>query len=173
VARLLGLEAYGTASVGKHDLVRQLGGVPIDYRNQDFVARIMELTGDGVDLVDDPIGGENLDRSFRTLRKGGQLVSMAALSKMMGDMTTPTHSPGECLIRCATYRPTPPHRHRSVATRDATDSNSAPPLGPFACWWERACGRVSGIGSCVEASPESADGSVKSFSDSGQGTNGS
>jgi NADPH:quinone reductase-like Zn-dependent oxidoreductase len=65
-----------------------LGGVPIDYRNQGFVARIMELTGDGVDLVVDPIGRENLDRPFRTLRKGGQLVSTAALSKMMGDMTT-------------------------------------------------------------------------------------
>lgn len=88
VARLLGLEAYGTASVGKHDLVRQLGGVPIDYRNEDFVARIMELTGDGVDLVVDPIGGENLGRSFRTLRKGGLLVSTAAISKMMGDTTT-------------------------------------------------------------------------------------
>jgi NADPH:quinone reductase-like Zn-dependent oxidoreductase len=88
VARLLGLEAYGTASVGKHDLVRQLGGVPIDYRNQGSVTRIMELTGDGVDLVVDPIGRENLDRPFRTLRNGGQLVSTAALSKMMGDMTT-------------------------------------------------------------------------------------
>jgi NADPH:quinone reductase-like Zn-dependent oxidoreductase len=109
VARLLGLEAYGTASVGKHDLVRQLGDVPIDYRNQGFVARIMELTGDGVDLVVDPIGRENLNRSFRTLRKGVQLVSTAALSKMMGDMTTPNTFSGRVPHPMRNLSPDPPH----------------------------------------------------------------
>jgi SAM-dependent methyltransferase len=39
VAVPLGLEAFGTASAGKHDLARDLGGTPIDYQHEDFVAR--------------------------------------------------------------------------------------------------------------------------------------
>ena len=69
-----GLEMYGTASKSKHEVVRHLGGVPIDYTDEDFVARIKELTVKGVDAVFDPIGGDNWKRSFSTLRHGGRLV---------------------------------------------------------------------------------------------------
>src|SRR5262249_59810689 len=51
------------------------GATPIDYRAEDFAQRIAELTGDGVDAVFDPIGGAHLHRSYRTLRRGGTLVS--------------------------------------------------------------------------------------------------
>jgi NADPH:quinone reductase len=81
---LAGLELYGTASKPNHDLVRSLGGIPIDYRNEDFVERIRALTGDGVDAVFDPIGGANqLWRSYRALRHGGRLVwfGVAATSR--------------------------------------------------------------------------------------------
>jgi NADPH:quinone reductase-like Zn-dependent oxidoreductase len=72
---LVGLEMYGTASARTHALVRRLGATPIDYRNEDFVERIHELTGDGVDAVFDPIGGaRQLWRSYRCLRPGGRLV---------------------------------------------------------------------------------------------------
>ena len=46
----------------------------IDYRNEDFLARVRELTGDGVDVVLDGIGGAVSLRSFRALRPGGRLV---------------------------------------------------------------------------------------------------
>ena len=46
----------------------------IDYRNEDFLARIRELTGDGVDVVADSLGGRISVRSFRALRHGGRLV---------------------------------------------------------------------------------------------------
>jgi NADPH:quinone reductase-like Zn-dependent oxidoreductase len=70
-----GLEMYGTASKRNHDLVRSFGATPIDYRTEDFVARIGELTGDGVDVVFDPIGGaRQLWRSQRALRRSGRLV---------------------------------------------------------------------------------------------------
>jgi len=68
------LEMYGTTSTERTALVTQLGGVPIDYKREDFVKRIAELTGDGVDVVFDGIGGEVARRSYRTLRKGGRLV---------------------------------------------------------------------------------------------------
>lgn len=70
-----GLEMYGTASEGNHDLVASFGATPIDYRNDDFVDRIRKLTGDGVDVVFDPIGGaRQLWRSQKALAKGGTLV---------------------------------------------------------------------------------------------------
>ncbi len=76
MGRAHGLLMYGTASVGKHALVRERGATPIDYRSEDFVARIAELTnGAGVDAVFDPIGGAHLRRSYRALARDGTLVS--------------------------------------------------------------------------------------------------
>jgi NADPH:quinone reductase-like Zn-dependent oxidoreductase len=75
LGKLAGLEMYGTASAPKHDIVTSLGATPIDYRTEDVVARIRELTGDGVDVVFDPIGGaRQLWRSNQALCKGGRLV---------------------------------------------------------------------------------------------------
>jgi NADPH:quinone reductase-like Zn-dependent oxidoreductase len=72
---LAGLELYGTASRRNHDAVARLGATPIDYRTEDVVARIRQLTVDGVDAVFDPIGGaRQLWRSYRALRPGGRLV---------------------------------------------------------------------------------------------------
>ncbi|MGD2134709.1 MAG: medium chain dehydrogenase/reductase family protein [Gemmatimonadales bacterium] len=88
LGRLLGLEMYGTASLSKHGLVSRFGAVPIDYRNEDFVARILDLTGDGVDLVVDHIGGSHLKHSFRTLRPGGHLVSTSAYANVTGRIGT-------------------------------------------------------------------------------------
>lgn len=72
---LLGLEIYGTASPAKRELVAEQGAVPIDYRREDFAERIRTMAGDGPDAVFDPIGGENLKRSFRVLGRGGILVA--------------------------------------------------------------------------------------------------
>ena len=74
LGRLAGFELYGTASERKHAMVKALGAVPIDYRSEDFVARIRALTSDGVDLALDPIGGSSWWRSYKTLRGGGKLV---------------------------------------------------------------------------------------------------
>ncbi len=75
LGREAGVEMYGTASRHNHDLVSSLGATPIDYRTEDFVARMRDLTGDGVDVVFDPIGGaRQMWRSHRALRKRGRLV---------------------------------------------------------------------------------------------------
>jgi NADPH:quinone reductase-like Zn-dependent oxidoreductase len=84
LARLVELDVYGTASSWNHDLVSSLGATPIDYRNAHVVARIRELTGEGVDIVFDPIGGaRQILQSYRCLRKGGRLIwfGMAATKK--------------------------------------------------------------------------------------------
>src|SRR5918994_7109299 len=71
---LAGLRLYGTASARDRERVEELGAVAIDYRNEDFLARVGELTGDGVDVVLDSLGGPLSLRSFRALRPGGRLV---------------------------------------------------------------------------------------------------
>ncbi|MCK4315191.1 MAG: zinc-binding dehydrogenase [Anaerolineae bacterium] len=84
MGRLLDLEMYGTASRAKHELVASLGATPIDYRSEDFVERIRGLTGDGVDVAFDPIGGDNFKRSFKSLRPGGVLVAYGFYKTTMG-----------------------------------------------------------------------------------------
>ena len=72
---LAGLRLYGTASARDRAAVERLGAVAIDYRNEDFLARVRELTGgEGVDVVLDSLGGPLSLRSFRALRPGGRLV---------------------------------------------------------------------------------------------------
>jgi NADPH:quinone reductase-like Zn-dependent oxidoreductase len=74
LGKLTRLEMYGTASRGKHALVQSLGGIPIDYKATDFVARVRELTTDGVDAAFDPVGGKQWRRSYDVLRGGGRLI---------------------------------------------------------------------------------------------------
>jgi NADPH:quinone reductase-like Zn-dependent oxidoreductase len=70
-----GLRMYGTCSTRDFAAVERLGAVAIDYRNEDFLARVRELTGgEGVDVVLDGFGGGLSIRSFRALRPGGRLV---------------------------------------------------------------------------------------------------
>ncbi len=76
LGRLAGLTIYGTASKPKHDLVTRLGATPIDYRSEDFVARIAaETGGKGVDAVFDPMGSEHLLQSVRAVRPGGTVIA--------------------------------------------------------------------------------------------------
>jgi NADPH:quinone reductase-like Zn-dependent oxidoreductase len=75
LGRLAGLTVYGTASKPKHDLVTRLGAIPIDYKSEDFVARVAALTGgNGVDAAFDPMGSEHLKQSARAVRTGGTIV---------------------------------------------------------------------------------------------------
>ena len=70
-----GLRMYGTCSARDFATVERLGAVAIDYRNEDFLARIRALTGgEGVAVVLDGFGGALSLRSFRALAPGGRLV---------------------------------------------------------------------------------------------------
>jgi len=90
LGRLSELEMYGTASPAKHDLVAGLGATPIDYKSDDFVKVIKNLTGDGVDVVFDQIGGKHIWRSFQTLRTNGRLIVYGEQSYASGEVTNRT-----------------------------------------------------------------------------------
>jgi len=85
LGRLAGLEMYGTCSSRSAPVVSELGGVPIDYKNEDFVKDIHRLTGDGVDAVFDPIGGSHLWQSRKALRSGGCVVGYGLRSSLRGE----------------------------------------------------------------------------------------
>jgi len=80
LGRLAGLEMYGTCSLQGAQIVSDLGGIPIDYKNQEFVEEIHRLTGDGVDAVFDPIGGPHMWQSRKALRPGGQVVGYGLIA---------------------------------------------------------------------------------------------
>lgn len=84
LGRVLGLTVYGTVSMVKLDLVRQEGGIPIDYKQTDFVQEIKRLTHTGVDAVLDPIGGPHLSRSYEALNDRGTLVLFGVSSSLEG-----------------------------------------------------------------------------------------
>ncbi len=65
------------ATVGddaKASLVEQLGAdVVVNYRTEDFVARVLDVTsGAGVDVCFDGVGGETMMQSLRCLGRGGR-----------------------------------------------------------------------------------------------------
>jgi NADPH2:quinone reductase len=70
LGRLAGLEMYGTCSSPGAATVTDMGGV---------------LTGDGVDVVFDPIGGTHLWYSRRALRAGGRVVGYGLISSIRGE----------------------------------------------------------------------------------------
>ena len=75
IAKKIGAVTYGTASEGKHKLLKERGlDHAIDYRNQDWLPVLKQLTDDrGVDLVIDPIGGGHWKKSYDALRHTGRL----------------------------------------------------------------------------------------------------
>ena len=91
LGKLAGVHLIGTASARDRAAVEQLGAVFVDYQNEDFLARVRELTDGGVDVVLDGIGGPVALRSFRALRRGnvitgdpgGRLVTMGNYNTMV------------------------------------------------------------------------------------------
>jgi putative PIG3 family NAD(P)H quinone oxidoreductase len=80
LARLFHLTVLVTAgSDAKCEAARKLGAADaINYRTEDFVERVKEITGGrGVDVVLDMIGGDYLPRNLKCLAEDGRHVSIA------------------------------------------------------------------------------------------------
>jgi NADPH2:quinone reductase len=102
LGRIAGLEMYGTCSLRSAPFVSKLGGIPIDYQHQDFVKEIFRLTGEGVDVVFDSIGGKNIWRSRKALRRGGRVVAYGLTGSLRGGRLASGHASGR-------------HRFRAIA----------------------------------------------------------
>jgi NADPH2:quinone reductase len=82
LARLSDLEMFGTCSPREVSTVSDLGGIPIDYRQIDFVRAIRRFTRQGVDVVFDGIGGTHIWHSREALRPGGTVVAYGLTSSL-------------------------------------------------------------------------------------------
>jgi NADPH:quinone reductase-like Zn-dependent oxidoreductase len=79
------VQTFGTASASKHDVLREEGCThPIDYRTEDYVARVRAIT-DGVDLVLDPLGGADWRKGLSLLRPMGRLVAYGFANVTSGE----------------------------------------------------------------------------------------
>jgi NADPH:quinone reductase-like Zn-dependent oxidoreductase len=71
LAKSKGAYVIGTGSGRNEEFVRKLGAVEfIDYKKAKFEDKVS-----GADVVFDTVGGDTQERAFRTLKRGGVLVS--------------------------------------------------------------------------------------------------
>jgi NADPH2:quinone reductase len=89
VARALGARVAVTAgSSAKLDFCRELGAqILINYRDEDFVARLHEATdGAGADVIFDIMGAAYLDRNIDALATDGRLVIIGMQGGVKGEL---------------------------------------------------------------------------------------
>jgi len=82
LARHLGVEVIVTVgSAEKAAFCKSHGAdFAIDYRQEDFVARVKRITaGEGVDVILDMVGGDYIQKNVKLLRRDGRLVMIAFL----------------------------------------------------------------------------------------------
>ena len=116
-ARHLGLELIATAgSDAKCQLALEHGAAhAINYRTQDFVARVKEITGgQGVKVVYDSVGKDTFEGSLNVLRPFGLLASFGNASGPV-----PSFAPGILGAKGSLYL-TRATLFSHIATREAT-----------------------------------------------------
>ncbi len=92
IAKHIGAKTYGTASPSKHEFLKRRGlDHAIDYRNQDWLPVLIDLTqGRGVELAIDPLGGASWKKTYRALRTTGRMgvfgMSTASASGIRGKL---------------------------------------------------------------------------------------
>ncbi|CAF0798379.1 unnamed protein product [Rotaria sordida] len=70
---------FGTASGSKHNIIKEAGCTyPIDYRTQDYVAEIRKISPNGIDIIMDPLNGEDSVRGYNLLKPLGRIIYFGA-----------------------------------------------------------------------------------------------
>jgi len=83
LGKLKNLQMYGTASSGKLQLVKELGGIPIDYKKETFENSLAQKHHTGIDVVFEGTG-ELAQRSYKVLNAGGRLI-LFGISSMLNN----------------------------------------------------------------------------------------
>jgi NADPH2:quinone reductase len=83
LGKLKNLKMYGTASSGKLQLVKELGGIPIDYKKENFENSLAQKHHTGIDVVFESTG-ELAQRSYKVLNAGGRLI-LFGISSMLNN----------------------------------------------------------------------------------------
>lgn len=84
LGQVAGLQLYGAASPRKHGLVARLGATPVDGYAADRERHVRAISGGGVNMVFDGVGGASLLRSYRMLRPGGRVIAYGLAAGLRG-----------------------------------------------------------------------------------------
>ncbi len=108
LAKLRGAQCLVT--VGEDDkanFCREFGAfAAINYRREDFVSRVRELTeGEGVDVVLDMVGGDYIPRNLSVLRRDGRLVLIAFQRGSRADLDFSPVMRNRLVVTGSTMRP--------------------------------------------------------------------
>jgi len=118
-ARALGLQLIGTAGTDEKCALAAANGAAftINYRSEDFAARVREITGGaGVKVVYDSIGKDTWDKSLDCLRPFGLMASFGNASGVV-----PPFAPGILGAKGSLYV-TRQTLFTHIATREATQA---------------------------------------------------
>ena len=118
-ARALGLQLIGTAGSDEKCALAKANGAAhaINYRTEDFVSRVREITGGaGVKVVYDSIGKDTFDKSLDCLRPFGLMVVFGNASGVAPPVAT-----GTLAAKGSLYL-TRPTLFTHIATREATQA---------------------------------------------------
>ncbi|GAA1762013.1 NAD(P)H-quinone oxidoreductase [Kocuria aegyptia] len=109
MCRALGLRVLTTVgSAQKADAARRLGAEAIDYRQEDFVERVRELTdGHGADIVLDVVGGSYLGRNLDALATNGRIAVIATQGGRTGELDLGKLMAKRAAVIGTTLRPRP------------------------------------------------------------------
>ncbi|MEM7391084.1 MAG: beta-ketoacyl synthase N-terminal-like domain-containing protein, partial [Verrucomicrobiota bacterium] len=138
IALAHGAEIFATAgSRAKLDYLKEMG-VPhlINYREEDFAARILELTdGYGVDVIFNTLADDAIQKGLDLLAPEGRYIEIAMaglktarqldLSNLVDNQTVQTVD----MSRLYTRRPERRAEHLSVMARTLAEGNITPTLG--------------------------------------------
>ena len=115
IASALGHPVFATAgSAEKCQACESLGATAINYREQDFVAVVRELTGDrGVDVILDMVAGDYVPREIDCLAEDGRIVIIALLGGARANLNLGKLMSRRLSVSGSTLRP------RSVAFKAA------------------------------------------------------
>jgi len=76
---------FGSASVSKHDFLKQQGCHHALDSSRDFAAQARAIVGDrGIDLILDPVGGKSWTRAYELLAPCGRLVAFGLSAAASG-----------------------------------------------------------------------------------------
>ncbi len=88
-----GVVTFGTSSRAKHDAIRAEGCThPLDYRAVDYESEVRRIEPAGVDVVLDPLGGNDWRKGYRLLRPAGRLVVYGFANLASGERRSYLHA---------------------------------------------------------------------------------
>ena len=122
IARAIGARIVVTASTDKVGACVTLGAdLVVDYRTDDFVARVADFTGgSGVDVVLDVIGGEYLGRNIACLGLGGTIIQVGVMGGGSADANLGALLMKRAGIRGTTLRSRPIEEKIAISREFAT-----------------------------------------------------